>query len=469
MALRLPYSRREYQTALEEIKSSLRDDVNGINDFLESNAGRFLLDSWAAIADMVNFVVERQGAECYIDTLEERASLISLLKLIGFQPMNPVPDQVLTTLTIASPAIGDQVVQRYTKLIATTADGRPIPFVTASSATIPDGESTSSVIALQGEWKPLLFTSNGSRNQAYLINSLNVADGYIRVWVNSVEWTRANDNTFVGHAAADEVFRIINTSDKRSIVEFGTGFEGRIPPIGNQVRIEYLDTLHVNGRIKTGELRYAESNVSSLTPYNEKPSAGGLDFETIDSARSRYPVAFKADRRCVTLGDWEALAALVPGVMQAKAIDLNIDPSLPFFMVRLYVIGNGGLVSEALNRQVAEALRSKRVNATVFEVLSPTEITTSVRGQIYVLRSYNKEDVLANVNTAIADFFEMTSDSASEVRLGVSIPYSRLIATIQAVPGVSHLVLTEPESDVNPNTNEFVRLDTIDIRVAGVV
>jgi phage-related baseplate assembly protein len=285
--------------------------------------------------------------------------------------------------------------------------------------------------------------------------------------VNSVEWQRAADNTFVGHAAEDTVFRIINTADKRVIVEFGTGFEGKIPPIGHQVRIEYMDTLHVNGRIKTGELRYAEGN--GVVPYNEKPSAGGIDFEAIESARSRYPIAFKADRRCVTLGDWEALAALVPGVMQAKAVDLNIEPALPFFMVRLYVIGNGGLVSEALNQQVADALRPKRVNATVFEVLSPKEITTNVRGQIYVQRAYNKDDVLADVNTAISDFYEMTGNDTSEVKLGEPVSYSRLIATIQAVPGVSHLLLTEPESDVIPETDEFVRLDTIDMKVAGVV
>lgn len=467
MATKLDYTNREFQTILEDLRANLRRDLPGVNDFLESNEGRVLLDYPAGIADLLGFTIDRQAAELYIDTLETREALISLLRLINYQPANPIPEQVLVNLSRAGSSIeSEYVVPKYSKLTADVEAG-VIPFTTATQMVIPVGSSSATVLCVQGEWKTTRYISNGAPFQRFILQSRRIAQGFIRVFVGSTEWTLATDNTMVGHRSADTVFVTRNLADQRVLVQFGNGGEGYIPPRGSEVKIHFMDTLGPNGHVEANAITSVAD--STLVPNNPEPSTGGRDFETIEVARYRYPEIFKTQRRAVTLRDWEVLAQDVPGVMQAKAVDRNIDPSLTFFQVRLYVIGNGGITSDGLNKVVTDAMRSLRVNATVYEVVSPARVNIDVKVALNVYRQFDVDDVVGEVTAAIADFFEMTSEESSEVKLGQNISYSRLVAAVQAVAGVASAAFTSPNADVQIGSNEFAWLRTVDVTVAGLV
>ncbi len=467
MAVKLDYTNREFQSILEDLRSNLRRDLPGINDFLESNEGRVLLDYPAGIADMLGFTIDRQAAELYIDTLETREALISLLKLIGYQPSNPIPEQVLVTVSRAGQSVeSEYVVPKDSKLTADVSVG-VIPFTTATSLTIPVGVSSATVLCLQGEWKTTRFTSNGAPFQRFVLQSRRIAQGFIRVFVNGAQWDLAENNTMVRHKATDTRFVTRNLADQRVLVQFGNGGEGFIPPRGAEVKIAFMDTLGPNGHVEANAITSIAD--STLVPNNPEPSTGGRDFETIEVARYRYPEIFKTQRRAVTLRDWEVLAQDVAGVMQAKAVDRNIDPSLTFFQVRIYVIGNGGIVSDGLNKTVTDAMRNQRVNATVYDVVSPVQVNVDVKATLTVYRQFNKDDVVGDVAQVLSNFFEMTSEESSEVKLGKNVSYSRLVAAVQGVPGVASVTFVSPNADIPVGSNEFAWLRTVDLTVSGLV
>lgn len=469
MAVKINYTGRDVPTMLADLKQNLRDTVPDVNDFFESSEGRFLLDAFTGVGEVTGFVIDRQGAECYVDTVELRENLISLLKLIGYAPSNPTPELVNVTLTRSDGLDSDLVVPKYTKMLAVT-QRRTIPFVTTSQVTIPTGATSVTATAAQGEWRSLTYTSNGSGYQAYLLPSKMIADGYIRAYVNNTEWEQAEDNTFVGHTPTDQVFRIIPQADKRTLIEFGSDSEGKAPPVGSKVKIEYLETLHTGGHVNAKDIQSLVDTVGTgLSVSNPYPSSGGLDFETIESARRRYPLLFKTMRRAVTLGDWEILAQRVPGVMQAKAIDLNVDSRMAYYKVKVYVMGFGGFTSDALNQAVKEYLRNRRMNSVPFDVLSPTEIMVDVTGSINVYRSHNADDVMAAVQAQIRDFFEMTHLDSSEVKLGQRVYLSRLIAAIQSVAGVASVELKSPTGDVEVPFDGFAKLRSVTMTVGGVI
>jgi phage-related baseplate assembly protein len=425
------------------------------------------MDYAASIADMLHFYVDRYSAEAFIDRVETRGGLISILKLIGFQPQNPQPESAEVTFTLDAVRDTDTVIPIYTKIRTTSG----LEFCTASALTIGAGFQSATVSCIQGVWKTAKFTANGGPNQRFLIQSQKIADGRFRVFVEGNEYVFASDNTFVGHSATDTVFRYIYTEDRRSVIEFGDDIEGFAPEKGSSIEIRYMETEHVNGKAKSQEINALIDNIPgvSVSLLNADASSGGVDFESIESARLRYPAAFKPIRRAVTLSDWEVLAKLVPGVMQAKAVDLNLDPSLAHFIVKLYVIGNSGVVSGALNTAVREVLANQKVNATIFEVLSPAYVPVAVDIDLITLRTYAATNVQAAVAAAIEDFFTMTSDDSSEVKLSENVRLSRLTAKIQAVPGVSSFSYNSPTSDVSIGTNEFAKLSTVKITVKGTV
>ena len=466
MAATINYTSRDFQTILTDMRTNLTNAVPGVNDFLESSEGRFLLDQWAAVAEMCMFALDRQAAESYIDTAETRDGLVSLLKLIGYHPANPTPEEVSVEIKRSSAETSsDLVIPRKTKIFATSPSGT-IPFYLNHQVTVVAGSTSATVLCTQGEWVTHKTTSNGGQFQAVILPSKSIASKRVEVSVDGSSWVQATDNTFVGHSASDRVFRLVPTADKRLVVEFGNGSEGAIPEKGKEIQFDFLVTRHTNGHINTGEL--IDIDFPGVTSYNAQPSSGGIDFENLETARRKYPSAFKAMRRAVTLGDWEALASNVSGVLQAKATDINLDPSLPHFAINVYVVGEGGFVSEALNDTVTEELRNRRVNATIFEVISPSEISVDVVGQVFIYRVYDQNSVMADVVEAVRNFFTMSSED-SEIQIGVDIPQSRLLSVMQAVDGVSHINLSSPDQNITVGVGEYATLNTVNLTIGGIV
>lgn len=476
MATSIAYTSREFATILADIRTNLQNATQtlpNVNDFLESNEGRFLLDQWAAVAEMSNFTLDRTAAESYIDTLEERASLVSLLKLIGYQPKNPVPEVVNVTITRGDTSTVEVTVPRKTTINSSTTEA--IAFATSSAAVLGASDTSVVVPAVQGTWSNLSISSNGQPYFAVILPRQNIANDQVEVLVDNITWSPATNNTFVGHINTDRVFRVVYTSDRRVLVEFGDGVEGAIPPVGAKVVVSYLVTLGISGHANANTLntlasiKDANGANAILGVTNTLPSSGGADYETIERARRRYPQVFKTMRRAVTLGDWEAIALDVGGVLQALVIDRNKDSSLPFFTVKAYVVGENGQASEALNTKVREAFLKNRVNATVFTVESPAKKDVSVKGKVSIYSDYDQITVISQAVTAVNSFFTMTDASTSNINLGNDVALSKIITAIQNVEGVASVNLSEPIGDMVIASNEYASLTSVSLEFDGYV
>jgi phage-related baseplate assembly protein len=472
MATSIAYTSREFATILADLRTNLQnatESLPNVNDFLESNEGRFLLDQWAAVAEMSNFTLDRTAAESYIDTLEERASLVSLLKLIGYQPKNPTPEVVNVTISRADTSTTEITVPR--KTIINSSASEKIAFATSSSAVFTSTTTSVTIPAVQGTWSELSIAANGQPYYAVVLPRQYIADGQVEVLVDNVTWSQATNNTFVGHANTDLVYRVIYTSDKRVLVEFGDGVEGKIPPVGAKVLVSFLVTLGIGGHVNANTLTSlnsvndANGEAASLSITNAMPSTGGSDYETIERARRRYPSTFKTLRRAVTLADWEALSLNVGGVLRAYAVDYNTDSSMSFFNVKVYVVGENGQPSDALNTKVREELLKSKVNATLFTVESPEKKDVSVIGKIKVYDAYDPVVVQTQAITALNALFTMTGTDDSAIKLGTDVPLSKIITAIQNVDGVSSVTLTEPTSDVVIASNEYASLTSVSIEI----
>lgn len=462
------YSSREFITIVSDIKENLRSAIPTVNDFLESNEGRFLVDQWAGIADMLSFTLDRQAAETYIDTVETRPNLISLLKLIGYQPKNPSPELVNVSFS-RSNVSENLTIPDKTKLIGKSRNGNSIQFCTLGEAVIPAGVSNVSVPCVQGEWIKSTYQSNGGAGQSFILPSKNIAEGYIEVSVNGSKWDLATNNTLVGHLPNDQVFRTVALSDKRVLVELGDNIEGIIPFKGFSIEITYLTTLHTEGHINSNTITGISGFSGAVNVTNPLPSAGGADFEPIETARYRYPRVFQTMRRAVTLDDWAALAEEVPGVLKAAAIDINTDPSLPFFKVRVLVLAEGGVNNDTVNSNVYDYLRTRRVNATMFEIKNPEPVLVDVDCNLAIFRNFDKTVVETEVVQTITDFFKVTADASSEIGLGRPVYLSRLITAINEVSGVSSVRLATPINDIIIRPTEFIQLNSLSVKTTGVV
>lgn len=496
---RIPYTNRDFTSIREAVVAQIPPNVPEWNDFLQSNYGMFIMSTFAAIGDWLAFYSDRNAAECFVKTALGKNNLADIFQLINYQLRGPVPSFTTIRVTLNAALDNDVLIPKYSEFADLTGSNR---FISTGGATISAGSMYVDVEARQGSWQTESFTSNGGVQQRFILGRTDIAEGFIRVWVGQEEWTQASDNTFVGQAFNARVFRIIRTAVNAggpqtatpalapelvvTSIEFGDDLEGKKPPSGMPVRVDYVTTLGDSIRVPAGAI---SSAVSLFVTANGDPvdvivsnidsASGGDQAESAYAARRRYPAAFRTMRRAVTTFDFQTYAEHFDGVLLAKVYDLNnnadnnnnltpqrpipIEKAIPFFQARVYVIPRADFSSEALNRTLREWLQARASVITQIIVLNPTRVSLSINVRIRVYPNYNVEDVKHAVVEAIRDFFRITRDG--QIQIGTPFYASRLIARIQQIPGVSFLDLLQPTADVTIGFDEIISLNNVQVEL----
>jgi predicted phage baseplate assembly protein len=160
-------------------------------------------------------------------------------------------------------------------------------------------------------------------------------------------WQQKSD--FVDSKPTDRHYTV---DASEGMVIFGDGKQGMIPPAIFDTQLGSPETTRTtpianvranryrwgggaNGNAGPGKITSLDSPipfVGSVT--NFRPSVGGGDQETIESARSRAPREIRSRSRAVTADDFEFLAQQTPGgrIRRAKALPLRhptIEPERP--------------------------------------------------------------------------------------------------------------------------------------------
>lgn len=489
---RLPYTNRDFESIATAVKAVIPKEVPEWNDFLQSNIGIFLIHSFAAIADLEAFYIDRQASECYINTAIARSSIADLLQLINFQIRNSVPCYTTLRISIPQESASDILIPQYSEFSDRSGTTR---FVTSVATTIVAGSLYADVIARQGAWNQDYHVSNGSSQQRYILSRSDIAEGFIRVTVGTEEWTQAEYNSFVGYSPDSKVFRVVTTGLGDQVVtsvEFGDGIEGKIPPDRTPMLLDFLVTYGAQVRVPTGAVTVPVSlfydalgNQVTVNVLNVDAGTGGQDPETIEDARKRYPSRFRTMSRAITKYDFQVFSEQYDGVLLSKVYDLNdnadtddlsalternpipVSSAIPFYQARLYVVPQAGYSSDALNSSLQSFLQNKSSVDKQVVVLSPIPVVTNVSVQIRVFRNYDQSSVRTSVVTAIQDFFKLSQDGY--VQIAKSLPLSVLISLIQQVPGVASSTILLPASDVVIQFDQIMKLGSLTVEVTGTV
>lgn len=494
---RIPYTNRDFSSIRDAVVQQIPSSIPEWNDFQQSNYGIFILSAFSAIADWLAFYVDRNAAECFVNTAIGKNNLVDIFQLINYQLRGPVPAYTTIRVSLNEILADDVLIPKYSEFADLSGHNR---FISTGGATIAAGSLYVDVEARQGAWQTENFTSNGSLQQRFILGRTDVAEGFIRVWVGQEEWTQADDNTFVGHADNARVFRVLRTAVNAggpqtatpalapelvvTTIEFGDGFEGKIPPSGMPVRVDFLSTLGDSIRIPAGAVGAAVSQFftangdpADVVVSNIDSASGGDQAESAFEARRRYPAAFRTMRRAVTTFDFQRYAQSYDGVLLAKVYDLNnnadnndnltpqrpipVEKAIPFYQARVYIIPRSDFSSEALNRSLRDWLQARSSVITQIIVLNPTRVSIGIHVRIRVYPNYNSEDVRHAVVESIRDFFRITRDG--EIQIGSRFHSSRLISRIQQIPGVSYLQMVQPVSDIEIDFDQILQLNNVQV------
>lgn len=431
--------------------------------------GMLMVDLFAYVGDVILYYQDRLANEFFLDTAIERESIVSHLRLIGYELAPPRPasaeldlvfDPGLVSVTISTgsqfrtvgvqppqifeylePALTIQLGSDQVEILGTgqlryarlpVRQGRSIPVQVIGSATAEPNQ----VFALGPG--PVIADS--------LIVEVNEGAGWVR-WDrrDSLLYDIGRDGRVQLSAPHARHYALRFDGAGEAFIQFGDGRFGRRPPPGtNNIRARWVAGGGSAGNVGPGTIREALTPIAALASVtNPLPAAGGVDAEAIADAVRAGPAAFRARERAVTLDDYEAMAHLAGGVAKARArptswnnVDLFVAPAGPALAP----------VPETLRRHLLAFFEDRRMAGTAVRILDAKPARIDIGAEIAYDERYRSDAVRQGVLDAVA-----ATLAFSNVRFEQPVYLSTVHDAMLRVPGVR-----------TANIRRFVRPDRPD-------
>lgn len=463
----ISYANKDYESLREELLARIPQLTERWTDFNESDLGVVLLELFCAVGDMLAYYLDAQAAEAFLPTARQRQNVINLCKLINCRLDEPVAATTVLRFSVSSPLDYDLTIPAGTVCRATLDDGT-LDFETVAEAVIARGSSFIDVAARQGTRKSEEFTGTGESCQSFPLVSSNVAQGSVKVKIADQEWQEVPH--FADSGLTDEHFTIETDGLDVTKVVFGSGYSGTVPPPGETIYVEYLETAGNAGNLGRDLITdlvtpiYHAGVMVSLGVTNTVPATNGSDRESIEHARLHAPAEFGTLWKAVTKDDYKALAEGFPGVAKARVLDSNDSGDIRYYQVHMVVAPvGGGMPTALLKEQLLAFIESRKVVTIEVNLFDPAYVPVAVDAEVFVYPGEDPDEVRRRIESALADAFAF-----ERMSFGQWVYLSDLVSLIDGIRGVSHVKLICPASDIEIALGQIATLGETHINVRVV-
>ena len=465
---RFTYTTKDHEDivndCIERIKQVYSEE--SWNDFEEDNAGRMLVESFAYIADLLLFYLDRQANETYLPTATERQNLINMCKLIGYTTKNATSAQVNIKLSLDSVHSLDVTLPASSQL----ATNSGLIFETVSDAVIKAGELSTNVEAIEGEtFTEVVGTSDGEEYQEFYLSRSGVVE-IQSVNIDNSEWLFVD--SFAGQLENSKVYSTEIDAWQRGKILFGNGKQGEIPENGERISVTYRVGGGVAGNVAPNTITSvrdiatdSDGNSIVVKITNEDWASGGSEPESIESIKLWAPRFYEAQDRCVTQQDYEAFAMKYDGIIKSRAIVRERTGEAN--VIRVYVLTYGqtansvALPNQTLKDNLLLFLNRYKMLTDWLEIEDGKWRNVDFSGKIIISDGFSSEKILPQVKAAL------TSLMSIETReMGEPLRISDVYAAIDNIEGVIFVELDTPTQTIVPEINELLVLGNINFSFA---
>jgi predicted phage baseplate assembly protein len=245
---------------------------------------------------------------------------------------------------------------------------------------------------------------------------------------------------------------------------------GTTPPSGHTITVTYLTTVGPAGNLAPHLITELPNPITvdgaplAVSVDNPIAATGGAEAESHEHARRVAPATVRSTWKAVTKADYQALCDSFPGVAKAQVLDLNDEASLRIYTVRVVIAPEGGGVpSPQLKADLQAFLDARRMVTVSVSVDDPSYRAVPVTATLFIYPDQTAETVRQRAQAALAEHFAFDVQS-----FGRAVYPSDLIALLDGVPGVSHVALHTPASDVILAPRELATLGTVTLMLEVV-
>lgn len=270
----------------------------------------------------------------------------------------------------------------------------------------------------------IVGTCTGTPGERLQLNRFPLVSGQgdLRIEVSSpngwTTWTRVD--SFAQSTETDLHFMIDDTNGG---LQFGpmirqqdgsVRYYGHTPESGCTVRIaRYQVGGGREGNVDAGSISVLRSSIPFVSKVeNIQPAVGGVDAESIDDVKARAALTVRTRNRAVTARDYEQLIAVAaPSLTRIRCIDATALGKAGLILILVIPeVPAGRFGFELLEprqevlEDVHQYLDERRPLGISVRIEPPRYLGVSAMVRIAVLQGFVKEKVIADADTAIANF-----------------------------------------------------------------
>ena len=433
----------------EQIRNNLKSYLSTQSQFqdydFEGSAMAVLLDVLAYNTHYNSYYVNMLANEMFLDTAQQRDSVVSKAKELGYVPVSAIGATANVTLSFAGVAntVGQFTIPKNSKF-TTTIDDVQYTYVTPSAFIVSNSANTYSkeVTIKEGFQVTHRFTVSDANPQRYVLPNENVDITSITVTVqesaadtSTTEFTQATNITQV--FSTSPVYFIEEAYDGKYEIVFGSGSLGKSLKNGNIVIVDYLIS---NGDLTNGastftveDLSGIEVNYSTVTVTTNSNSRGGRPQETIESIKFNAPRNYQTQNRCVIDNDYQR-------ILLAENPDLQSVVAFGGEQANPPVYGKVYISAKPFSEQFITATRKQQLRESILDrtplAIDPVFIDADYT---YVLPTittyYNKSQTTVSesqIEQAVLDAITAFSTNNLE-RFGNRLRYSKFVRALDNV------------------------------------
>jgi len=296
-------SRILFQELLEDAKSYLSFKFSQADE-LFSPASPFgqLLSVIINLGKLILYYIEDSITELNIYTASRNSSIKTLSIISGHNPSRAISSQGLISLKWKEKDIdinGNTIlIPNYTKIINQSNSLTYTIYLESDFISVPLlKNSLTKVKIYQGEIETQQVTGTGEQLQSYNIRTkrgAQIENNLVKVFVNNEEWKPYCSLYDIPYDAPGYVIRtgLYNGID----IFFGNGYNGKIPPLGETIRIEYIVTDGALGNVfKKDEAQFVFDDFGIDLQGNE------IDLNEVFDIRLETPLLFGSNEEPIEL------------------------------------------------------------------------------------------------------------------------------------------------------------------------
>ena len=382
MATKLDISKLDFDGIKDNLKTFLTQQDEFTDYDFEGAGMNILLDTLAYNTHYLAYNANMLANEMYLDSADQRTSVVSLAKQVGYTPKSAVSSTARIDVVVNNASGASLTMTRGTQF-TTTVDGTNYSFVNNADISISPVDGVykfSNLDIYEGTYLNYKYTANTSdTDQRFIIPNDNVDTTTLTVKVQE----SASDSTTNTYKLASGITGIDSTSkvyflqeieDGRFEVYFGDGVLGEAIADGNIVILDYItcNRAEANGA-SAFTLSGSIGNFSNVTITTLNNAANGDNPETIKSIKYNAPRDYSAQDRAVTADDYKVLVKSLYANAQSVQVYGGEDAATPDYG-KVYIsikAKSGSNLTELTKANLVRSLKSFAVASVTPVIIDP--------------------------------------------------------------------------------------------------